>query len=818
VAGPADALRAELGALERAYALGHHGRSVARRRAELVDACVPELFARSGAASDVAVVAIGGYGRMRQLPASDIDLLVIHDDERSVRSAVDALLYPLWDAGFAVGHAVRTPAECVVAADEHFDAWTAMLDGRWVAGDRPLSERALDPVRAAARADPPAFARRARAAAAVRRERFGSCAHLLEPDLKEGSGGLRDVASLGWLAAAVGDDVDPAGIVRVRERELVDEAEDFLIRVRSAVQLLTGRRDVRLVAELQPDVAREVGFVDEPDLPAPDALMRAIFEHARNVEHVSWLAVERIVGDATARGAVPADASSILGVLADAAERGEVPSPALLDAIEDVDVPDQVSWDAPMRSAFLRLLRAGDAGAAMLDALDRMGLLGRYVPAWTAVRCRPQRDPYHRSTVDAHLVATAGRMAAMLDGGGDGDDPIERAAVSHTERVDALLLGALLHDVGKVGTGGHVEIGTTIARETLGAMGVVGTDADLALFMVSEHLLLPDTATRRDLSDEELLVGVAARIGTPERLEALYLLAKADAIATGPAAWTPWRETLVRELTAKIQRVFERGQMGEELAAMLAERTERVRDLLDGEPEDDVDRFVLRMPRGYFLTVDPARAAAHARLIAAPVGAHEVRTAATEGSRPGTYEVVVVAGDRPGLLSWIAGALAVEGVSILSAQAFTTDDGVALDLFEVQGAFEPEITEGRWRAFRTTLRRTIDGSISLEHRVDEKRRHYPGPTLSTPVTVREHNDASEYSTVIEVGAPDRIGLLFDITRTFAELHLDVHLAKVATFDGRVVDAFYLRDALGRKVVDPDRLAEIAGSLQDRLAR
>jgi [protein-PII] uridylyltransferase len=561
-----------------------------------------------------------------------------------------------------------------------------------------------------------------------------------------------------------------------------------------------------------------VGFVDEPDLPAPDALMRAIFEHARNVEHVSWLAVERIVGDSTARGAVPADASSILGVLADAAERGEVPSPALLDAIEDVDVPDQVSWDAPMRSAFLRLLRAGDAGAAMLDALDRMGLLGRYVPAWTAVRCRPQRDPYHRSTVDAHLVATAGRMAAMLDGGGDGDDPIERAAVSHTERVDALLLGALLHDVGKVGTGGHVEIGTTIARETLGAMGVVGTDADLALFMVSEHLLLPDTATRRDLSDEELLVGVAARIGTPERLEALYLLAKADAIATGPAAWTPWRETLVRELTAKIQRVFERGQMGEELAAMLAERTERVRDLLDGEPEDDVDRFVLRMPRGYFLTVDPARAAAHARLIAAPVGAHEVRTAATEGSRPGTYEVVVVAGDRPGLLSWIAGALAVEGVSILSAQAFTTDDGVALDLFEVQGAFEPEITEGRWRAFRTTLRRTIDGSISLEHRVDEKRRHYPGPTLSTPVTVREHNDASEYSTVIEVGAPDRIGLLFDITRTFAELHLDVHLAKVATFDGRVVDAFYLRDALGRKVVDPDRLAEIAGSLQDRLAR
>src|SRR5262249_26524881 len=186
------------------------------------------------------------------------------------------------------------------------------------------------------------------------------------------------------------------------------------------------------------------------------------------------------------------------------------------------------------------------------------------------------------------------------------------------------------------------------------------------------------------------------------------------------------------------------------------------------------------------------------------------------GARAGAYELVVVATDRPGLLSWIAGALALEGVSILSAQAFTTDDGVAVDLFEVEGAFEPEITERRWRAVRTTLRRAIEGSISLEHRVDEKRRHYPPPKLSTPITVREDNDASEFSTVIEVGAPDRIGLLFDITRSFADLHLDVHLAKVATFDGRVVDAFYVRDALGRKIVDDGRLAEIAGAVRARL--
>src|SRR5207249_4753927 len=494
--------------------------------------------------------------------------------------------------------------------------------------------------------------------------------------------------------------------------------------------------------------------------------------HARNVEHVAGLAMARVMAGATGAGSVDAgDTAAILEALADVADQDQVPSAGLLDAIEDVTVPDRVAWDARTRAAFLRLLRAGERGSAMFDVLDRMGLLARFIPAWAEVRCRPQRDPYHRSTVDAHLVAAAAQMADLLAGSGDAGDPLEVATVTHVERPDALLLGALLHDVGKIGAGGHVPIGRTIARDTLDAMGVAVADRDLAVFLVQEHLLLPDTATRRDLADEDLLLDVAARIGAPERLGALYLLAKADAFATGPAAWTPWRETLVRELVAKVQRVFDRGEMGEELAAHLAARTERLRELLEGEPEDLIDRFILRVPRAYLLAVDPGRAAEHFRIVMPPLGRNEVRTAATVGSRAGTYEVVVVASDRPGLLSWIAGALAIGGISILAAQAFTTEDRTAVDVFEVEGAFEYEITEARWRAFRSTLRRTIEGSISLEHRVREKSRHYPPPRAPSPVSVRVLNDVSEFSTVIEVGAPDRIGLLHDITRTFADLHL-----------------------------------------------
>jgi [protein-PII] uridylyltransferase len=257
--------------------------------------------------------------------------------------------------------------------------------------------------------------------------------------------------------------------------------------------------------------------------------------------------------------------------------------------------------------------------------------------------------------------------------------------------------------------------------------------------------------------------------------------------------------------------------MGAELAAALTDRVDRVRDLLADEPDHEVDRFVLRMPRAYFLAVDAERAARHFRTIAPPLGTHEVRTASSEGERPGTYEVLVVAADRPGLLSWIAGALALGGISILSAQVFTTEDGAAIDLFEVEGAFDPQITERRWREFRSWLRRAIEGAVSLERRVDEKRRRYPEPRIPTPVTVAVDNDASEFSTVIEVGAADRIGLLHDVTHAFAELRVDVHLAKVATFDGRVVDAFYVRDALGRKIVDAGQLGEIERVLRERLA-
>jgi [protein-PII] uridylyltransferase len=811
---PVARLLGELSALDRAYSAGHHGRWSAARRAELVDTCLRELFAGAEPPEQVALVALGGYGRGELLPASDVDLLILHDgsDPRAVAELAQLVLYPLWDAGLSVGHGLRTGEESLALAADRLDATTAMLDGRVLAGDDTGWLRLREAVVEDFRAHPHASAERLRADAEARRQRFGAASSLLEPDLKEGAGALRDVHVLGWLEEALGRTLEEAGLIRAAERTAVDTAAEFLVRVRSALHLQTGRATERLLLEQQPQVATEMGFVDEPGLLAVDGLMRRVFEHARQVEHVRSSVLDRFLGGASESVQVNPDPEGVLRAFASAAREHRVMPASALNEIDRATIPSPVEWTEAVRDAFFELLRAGDVRA--FETLDRLGLLERFLPAWTDVRARPQRDPYHRFPVDVHLLYAFAGAARLLED--PGDDHVAAWAVAAVTDREGVMLGALLHDIGKIGEGNHVATGTRISDAALGAMRLAQGTRDLAGFLVAEHLLLSDTATRRDLEDDDLIHDVAARVGDPERLAALYLLTVADAGATGPLAWTPWRAALVRELVAKVQRVLERGEVGAETAERLAEAVEAIRVELAGEDPAAVERFILRMPRGYVLTVPPARVAREFALTGSAPGANEVRTHSVLGSRPGTYDLTVVAADRPGLLSLIAGALTLANLSILTAQVFTTADGAAVDLFEVEGAFEVEVGEERWRAFRAALRKALEGRLSLDRGVDDKRRHYPASRSRVPVRVTVDNDASDFFTVIEVGAPDRIGLLFDITRTFAELHLDVHLAKVATFGARVVDAFYVRDDLGRRLEDAGQVVELERTLRARL--
>ena len=787
--------------------------------------------AAEGFSGRLAVVALGGYGRESLCPGSDVDLLVLHAERRPdrVRGAAEALFYPFWDAGIALGHAVRTVDESVRLAAERLDVACALLDARTVWGEGRLVEEMRGRLHRSLARDPGRFLARIEEDLRARRDRFGSCSADLEPDLKEGTGGLRDLLVPRWVGRALFSAGSSAalvdrGLLRSREAAVLEEAEEFVTRVRSALHLETGRRGDRLVQDLQSPLARAFGYEATAGLDAPDALMRALFEHARQVEHVREAFLERAApeaGIAPGRQVDPPPpeiTDDVIEAFAGAARAGSKLSAAGLDRMEAAELgPVPYRWTARTRRAFLEILAAGRAGRAAFEAMDRADLLEPFLPEWSAVRCRPQRDPYHRHSVDVHLLETAGAAAAILEGR-PGDDPILREAAGAVQDRDSLLLGALLHDIGKRGEGRHVEVGIRVASEALERMGVEETARERVLFLVREHLLLADTAARRDLSDENLVIDVAARVGDPQGLAMLYVLTVADAESTGPHAWTPWRMGRVRELVGKVQRVLEkeRGDLAGDAAAVLGARRAEVAELLGSEDPGAVAKYLGRMPRAYMASVPTVTAARHFRMVTPPLASAEVRTEVVPGSRSGTHEVTVVAADRPGLLARIAGALALSGLNILSAEAFTTEDGVAVDLFAVEPAFQGEVDADQWRAVRSDLRRALEGRISLEHRVREKRRHYPSPPVDVPVKVMVRNDVSDFSSVVEVSAPDRIGLLYDLARAFEELALDVRLAKVATYGPRVVDAFYVRDLEGRKIEDPDRLAELERAIRVRV--
>ena len=438
VPAPIARLKDELAALERAYSPGHHGLWSARRRAELVDAALVDLYAAATSAGDraprTALVALGGYGRGALCPRSDIDIVLLHDGAESaaVAALTQQLLYPLWDAGFTVGHAVRTPGESVELATERLDAATAMLDARLLAGDADLLGEASGPVLARLRGDVDGFAESLANDARDRRKRFGSAAYLLEPELKEGGGGLRDIHAFGWLQEVRGRPLEDDGLLRAAERDRLEAAEEFLTRVRSAMHLESGRRTDRLLREQQHDIAKVMGFQDEPRLIAEDGLMRTVFEHARVVDA---LTEDVIVHGRPSGGSSDQvellHAADALALIADAAEEGRSLSAAELDAVEVIASPDELEWGDAVRDAFLRILGAGPGATDGLQALDRTGLLARLIPEWVDVRCRPQRDPYHRYTVDVHLLRAFDRMSRALAAARRGRSAGGRGGRSH---------------------------------------------------------------------------------------------------------------------------------------------------------------------------------------------------------------------------------------------------------------------------------------------------------------------------------------------------------------------------------------------------
>jgi [protein-PII] uridylyltransferase len=636
------------------------------------------------------------------------------------------------------------------------------------------------------------------------------------------------VQSLHWAGWTLGE---PGGLdvltardyLNVADRARLESAEQRLLEVRVALHRLTGRQNDRLALQEQDAVAAAVGSTDADELVRDLAgcgrqvawIARDVFDRlraglrppARRLVRRDRAIAEHVVvrDDRVVVTAEPPTALTVLEAAIAAAEQDLAFDRPSLERIETMVDP---IWDVWERAAFLRLLRVGDGAIPVFEALDHAGVLVRLLPEWAHVRSKPQRNAYHRFTVDRHLLEAVAECARLLDAGdangARGAAGIDATVARALRRPELLLLGALLHDIGKGLDGDHSDAGARVVVTLTRRIGLDSEGREVLEWLVRDHLVMADTATRRDLSDDAVIERFADRcIGDPERLRLLYLLTVGDSKATGPAAWNRTKEALLRDLFVKAAAVIEQrgaGIVAEERRAALAAQigTSEAEALLD------------RLPASYPSAFDADEMARHADLLARAEPAVSCRLGVD-----GRPVVTVVAKDQRGLLATLAGTLTIAGLSVREAFLFSTDDGWALDVFRTDDSYG-RFAEGGSERVEELLRAALSGSLDVDRGVRGRASAYRRSGTPGPVHVRFDLDASDVATVVEVDADDDVGVLYRVADSFARRGLDVSVAKVHTLGERIVDVFYVQHAGGAKIDDPAELEMLRAILTARL--
>ncbi|WP_419911471.1 [protein-PII] uridylyltransferase [Candidatus Poriferisodalis sp.] len=751
---------------------------------QLTDSWLAEQFAAEaadwglngdhGSGSGVALVAVGGYGRAELCPGSDIDLLLLHDGRESLLASdgalgdspqrgnlADRLWYPIWDEKLKLGHAVRSLAGTLDLAASDIDTATALVDARHLAGDETLTAQLIEGVNADWRDNASQRLDDLQRAVNRRHNQSGEVAFLLEPDLKTGRGGLRDAHAIRWAQLA-GADLPAADAGRLAD------AYQTLLRARVELHRTTGLRSDVLSADDQDAVAERSGAVDA------DAFMAEIAQAGRIIAFLSdqlWSSVARkqtefvapdvdIAGLSVSDGELVIDgdpAADVVLVLHAAVQsaRGDIPiSRASLDKLAERQAQFPDPWPHGARDLFVELLGCGHRAINVIETLDYFGVWTKVLPEWAPNRNRPQRSRYHRFTVDRHLLEAVAIAARFT----------HRVA-----RPDLLLMGALLHDIGKGYPGDHTQAGMRLAGPIARRCGWSSDDADTLVRLVQHHLLLTDIATRRDLDDPLTVATVARAVDTQEFLELLAVMTEADCMATGPMAWGDWTANLVSAL--------------------------------------------VEMTSEHLSGADQAQSS-HRRLLTEEVV--ELMAAGETALRVEDDVLTVVAPDERGLFSRAAGVLALRGLDVLQADAYSSPAGMAVSSFRIV----PPDTPVDWDRVVYDVRRSLRGHLALEARIAERARVYrrrralSATRAATKVTFDA--ESATGATIVEIRTEDHIGVLYKVTRVLAEMGLDIRSAKIQTLANVVVDSFYVVGPDG-PVIDEAHQREVELALHHALA-
>lgn len=806
------------------------------------------------------LVAQGGYGRGELNIQSDIDLLLLYPWKANpyVETVAEIVVPALWDAGLQVGAAMRNVRECCRLAARDLKVKTALLDARFLCGDdepyRDFEARVVEEVWAP---NQQRFFKEKLKESEERHARHGDSIYFLQPQLKEGLGGLRDLHTALWMAKVKFKvhrfrDLVALGVLGECDIAAMDPALDFLWRVRNAMHFTTGSHQDHLTFDLQDVLAPQLYF--GPGQGGTEAFMRRYYTEATTVHRLGEALIARCVqATEPVRYTAPPvrtirdgmriqgtvlsvtggevfhdDPAAMVDVFAEAQRHGASLSPSTVELLS-ASLPQLAAarGEPAVAAAFLRILRARGHIAETLLEMHKLGVLKTLFPEFGHLECLITHDPFHIYTVDHHSLVGVRELEWLREGKFAESLPQLTDVIRELPQPELLLLGMMFHDVGKGHGFNHSGRGARMMADVADRLGLNEDERAACVFLVAHHLLLSHLAQRRDIGDDQLVTDFCRTVGSVENLQRLYALTYADMRAVAPGMWNNWRGMLVAELYRRAFEFLEKGVFEPEDRTARAARV-RAR-ILAAAPKahgEAIRMFIDEMPDSYFLSTPEEMMLGHGEL------RRRFEQAEAGGQRPAVAtqltpfperdfgEFAVCTRDRPGLFAMLSGVLAAHAMNILGARIATSRDGVALDAFRVSREGPGDMVDReRWGRVEHTLRGVLSGSIDVEELVRRSSR----PSVLTkkrrpvPTRIEVHNDVSADYTVLDVYAADRVGLLFTITNCLYHAWLHIHLAKISTMVHEVLDVFYVTDAEGRKITDAGHIERICAALSEALS-
>ncbi len=868
---------------------GASGREIVHGRAHMIDVLLRRLSEatdqhyrqehRAEPPAPVALVAIGGYGRAELSPSSDIDIMFLHklSSRRSaghhpyLEAVVEPVLYTLWDIGLKVGHSTRSIDEAIEQANRDMQSKTSLIESRLLWGDKALYEEFRQTlVRKCVRGHEEDYIAARMQDQQDRHDKFGDSVYLQEPNVKSGCGGLRDFQNLIWMAffkygALTLPALRKQEFLEADEQRQLDEAYDFILRVRNELHYLTEHASDSISIGLQPQIATEFGYRQHDLLRRTEAFMRDYYTHSRNIFLLTKALAERMalrpsrlgklgallgrprkeesfdgfvirgnVISASEPGIFKADPLRLMRVFLHMQQRELEPSPELRNQLRQqvrlVNRGLQTSPDA--RAAFLEILQHKGQVARILRVMHETGLLGKYLPEFGRLTCLVQHEFFHRYTADEHTLQVIEHLDRIIDATRPPHANYKRI-FQELEHSHVLYLAVLLHDVGKAANvDHHAEASLEMARRAAGRLRLRADETEQLLFLVRDHLKLSMLSQRRDLDDHATIEAAARIVKTESNLDMLHLLSFADAAGTSIKTWSDWKEALLWELYHRTKQVLggaerARNILARRIEQLYKEVSTRLKNQL--ALEEIYSHFEL-MPASYYINTSADEISQHLMLI------HQFITRQMEVETPGDALVPVIdwrssetqgysqlaicTWDRLGLFSKICGALASAELNVLRARIYTRGDHVVLDIFDVCDREHRAVTEDR--AVKTS-EAAIQNALTYQQHLDfpellarlrTNRRVEPRiREVTIPTVIEFDNEISQSRTVVEIQTEDRLGLLYTLTRTLTDLNLDISIAKIATEKGAAIDTFYVQDHAGTKIADPQRLQTIKTKLE-----